>query len=338
MPPNGASAMANSTVIPPRWIGWIEENRVLGVEEKQLVDILVKNGFDRGAAHTQVAKATLETKGAARIAQKLKKLETMMAVYSDLWAHSKGSTSVERRSNLSAEEFYRNYYSVNRPVVFQDGLRDSAALARWNPEYLKARCGNEMVEVMAGRSGDRDYEINSEHHKTRTRLHEFVDRVKQAGQTNDFYMVANNRSLESGSMKALLDEVRVLERVLDPARAQSRMFLWFGPGGTVTPLHHDAMNILLAQVYGRKTVTLIPSFQTPYVYNHVGVYSAVDCEKPDYIKFPLFKHATRLKVLLEPGQVLFIPVGWWHHVRSMDVSISLSFTNFRTANDYVWND
>jgi ribosomal protein L16 Arg81 hydroxylase len=43
-------------------------------------------------------------------------------------------------------------------------------------------------------------------------------------------------------------------------------------------------------------------------------------------------------VLLDPGQVLFLPVGWWHHVRSMDISISLSFTNFRAANDYVWED
>jgi ribosomal protein L16 Arg81 hydroxylase len=330
--------MANATVIPPRWIGWIEENRILGIEEKQLVDILVKNGFDRGAAGQQVARATLETKGAAKIAQKLRKLESMMGVYAELWAHTDGAKTIERRSNLSAEEFFRCHYSVNRPVVFQDGLRNSLALAKWNPDYLRARCGDEMVEVMAGRSADRNYEINSEHHKTRTRMHDFVDRVRQAGQTNDFYMVANNRSLESGKMKALFDEVRVLDHILDPAGTQSRMFLWFGPGGTVTPLHHDAMNILLAQVYGRKTVTLIPSFQTPYVYNYVGVYSAVDCEKPDYNKFPLFKHATRLKVPLEPGQVLFIPVGWWHHVRSMDVSISLSFTNFRSANDYVWND
>ena len=331
-----ATAMANSTVIPPRWIGWIEENRILGIEENQLVDILVKNGFDRGAARQQVSKATLETKGAAKVAQKLKKLEAMMAIYSELWAHTKGAKAIERRSNLEAEEFFRCYYSVNRPVVFQDGLRSYPALARWNPDYLKARCGNEMVEVMAGRSADQNYEINSDQHKTRTRLHEFVDRVKQAGQTNDFYMVANNRSLDSGSMKALLDEARVLEHILDPARAQSRMFLWFGPGGTVTPLHHDAMNILLAQVFGRKSVTLIPSFQTPYVYNNIGVYSAVDCEKPDYNRFPLFEKATMLKFLLEPGQVLFIPVGWWHHVRSLDVSISVSFTNFRAANDYPW--
>jgi ribosomal protein L16 Arg81 hydroxylase len=333
-----ASQTINLTHFPPAWIGWIEENRILGIDEPQLVDILVKNGFERSAARQQVSRASLEIKGAEMVARKLRKLEAIMAVYSDLWLQSKPGKYVNRRTNLGADEFFRSYYSVNRPVVFQDGLKGCPALARWNPDYLKARCGNEMVEVMSGRSRDRDYEINSNQHRTRTRLHEFVDRVKQAAQTNDFYMVANNRSLESPNMQSLLNEVHILDNILDPARAPSRMFLWFGPGGTVTPLHHDAMNILLAQVYGRKTVTLIPSFQTPWVYNHIGVYSAVDCEKPDYNKFPLFRKATQLKVLLEPGQVLFIPVGWWHHVRSMDASISLSFTNFRSANDYVWED
>jgi ribosomal protein L16 Arg81 hydroxylase len=329
--------MTTSMSIPPRWISWIEENRVLGVEEPKLVDILIQNGFDPGVAREQVARASHETSGTEQVAQKLKKLEAMMAVYSDLWSHGRGAKNVEHRSNLSAEEFFRSYYSVNRPVVFQDGLRSCPALSKWNPDYLKSRCGNEVVEVMAGRNADRDYEINSTQHKTRTLLHEFVDRVNQAGQTNDFYMVANNRSLDSPNMLGLLNEVHILENIIDSANARSRMFLWFGPGGTVTPLHHDAMNIVLAQVYGRKTVTLIPSFQTPLVYNHIGVYSAVDCERPDYNRFPLFRKATQLKVLLEPGQVLFIPVGWWHHVRSMDVSISLSFTNFRTANNYVWD-
>ena len=333
-----ASPAINLTTIPPAWIGWIEENRILGIDEPQLIDILVKNGFDRSAAREQVSRASLEIKGAEKVARKVRKLEAMMAVYSELWLQSKPGKYVQRRTRLEPAEFFKSYYSVNRPVIFQDGLKACPALASWTPDYLKARCGNEMVEVMSGRSRDRDYEINSNQHKTRTRLHEFVDRVKQAGQTNDFYMVANNRSLESPNMQGLLNEVRILDNILDPARAPSRMFLWFGPGGTVTPLHHDAMNILLAQVYGRKTVTLIPSFQTPWVYNHIGVYSAVDCEKPDYSKFPLFRKVKPLKVLLEPGQVLFLPVGWWHHVRSMDVSISLSFTNFRAPNDYIWED
>jgi hypothetical protein len=50
--------------------------------------------------------------------------------------------------------------------------------------------------------------------------------------------------------------------------------------------------------------------------------------------FPLFKDATVITVPLNPGDALFIPIGWWHHVRSLDVSMTLTHINFRRRNDY----
>jgi len=38
-----------------------------------------------------------------------------------------------------------------------------------------------------------------------------------------------------------------------------------------------------------------------------------------------FKKAEYVEGILEPGDGLFIPVGWWHYVRSLDVSFSVSF-------------
>ena len=94
-----------------------------------MVDILVKNGFDRSAAREQVSRSSLEIKGAERVARKLRKLEAIMAVYSDLWLQSKPGKYVKRRTNLGPDEFFRSYYSVNRPVIFQDGLKSCPALS-----------------------------------------------------------------------------------------------------------------------------------------------------------------------------------------------------------------
>ena len=53
--------------------------------------------------------------------------------------------------------------------------------------------------------------------------------------------------------------------------------------------------------------------------------SYVDCDNPDYERFPKFRQAVALEGILEPGEMLFLPAGWWHQVRSMDLAISVNF-------------
>jgi ribosomal protein L16 Arg81 hydroxylase len=92
----------------------------------------------------------------------------------------------------------------------------------------------------------------------------------------------------------------------------------------------------MAQVTGRKRYRLIPASQWQYVYNSTGVFSDVDSEDPDLDRYPEFRNATIIDIVMEPGEVLFIPVGWWHHVRALDVSVTVSFTNFVFPNCFMW--
>ena len=48
-------------------------------------------------------------------------------------------------------------------------------------------------------------------------------------------------------------------------------------------------------------------------------------EELDIERFPLFVNAQPYHLILEPGDVLFIPPGWWHHVRSLDTCISVNY-------------
>ena len=43
-----------------------------------------------------------------------------------------------------------------------------------------------------------------------------------------------------------------------------------------------------------------------------------------------------LDVVLEAGEVLFLPAGWWHQVRSLDMSITVTFMNFVFPNRFDW--
>lgn len=51
-----------------------------------------------------------------------------------------------------------------------------------------------------------------------------------------------------------MDDIEIFPEFLNSRDAAGKIFVWFGPAGTVTPMHHDTMNILMAQVYGRKRV------------------------------------------------------------------------------------
>ena len=320
------------------WQGWIFECLAQSLDEATLVDTLVRSGFTPAQAQrdVDVAKASPYLQSARRSQQRLRKLESLFAIKQDLAEIRSGRPGIERRSQLSREEFRDQYFATNQPVVICGALRNSAAFNRWSPEYLAEACGDVTVEVMGDRNRDPDYEINCDSHRQTVTFAEYVDRILRVGPSNDCYLVANNGFLDKPQLAALRAELPQLPQYLDPAKSKSSVFLWFGPAGTVTPLHHDTMNILVAQITGRKRFTLISPEQTPLIYNHVGVYSAVDCEAPDLQRHPLFSNVSKLVVELAPGEMLFIPVGWWHHVRALQMAINVSYTNFLFPNCFQW--
>lgn len=65
----------------------------------------------------------------------------------------------------------------------------------------------------------------------------------------------------------------------------------------------------------------------PYPVGHAADrQSQVDLYNPDLTKFPKFSEAVGLQTILNPGDVLYLPEYWWHHVESpFEDTISLSF-------------
>ncbi|WP_417231950.1 cupin-like domain-containing protein [Brevundimonas sp.] len=102
--------------------------------------------------------------------------------------------------------------------------------------------------------------------------------------------------------------------------------LWLGNAVTVQT-HYDLSDNLACVVAGQRTFTLFPPEQTANLY--VGPLeftlagqpvSLVRLEAPDHARFPRFVEAEReaLLVTLGPGDAIYIPPLWWHHVRSHD--------------------
>ncbi len=334
---HGAATARAAPALGDDWRRWIAENKLAGVEDEPLVAAMVRDGVDGAVAAAEVAAVAAHPcfQAGEKLAQRLAKLGSVLDVHRALAALAPGAGAVERRGGVSRAELLERYYAANRPVVLTDAIDDWPALSRWGPEYFKAACGEARVEIMSGRTRDPRYEINAYDHKQEVRFADYVEMVAAGGESNDYYLVANNGFFARPEMRPLYDDIRFPEH-LDPVQTDGRVHFWFGPAGTVTPLHHDLMNVLMAQVYGRKRVMLISPDQTHRLYNEIGVFSEVDPEAPDYERHPLFRDVEALRVDLAPGEALFLPVGWWHHVRALDVSVTVTFTNFVHRNEFEW--
>ena len=102
--------------------------------------------------------------------------------------------------------------------------------------------------------------------------------------------------------------------------------IWLG-NAIVTPAHFDESNNIACVVAGRRRFTLLPPEQIvnlyigPLDYAPTGTpISMVAFRNPDFARFPRFREALAAAQVaeLEPGDALYIPTLWWHHVESLE--------------------
>jgi hypothetical protein len=216
-------------------------------------------------------------------------------------------------------------------------MADWPALTRWTPAYLKAAIGARRVEFQDGRARDENFEMNKDVHRREAPFDEFLEQILQPGAGNSAYLTAYNSAVNAEALSVLHEDCRHLDKFLDPDAAAPNGMMWIGPAGTVTSLHHDLTNNLIAQVAGRKRIRIAPAAEVGKLYNHKHVFSEIpDLDDPgiDLRRHPRLSELRSYDVLLEPGEILFIPVGWWHQVKSLDFSVTITFTNFLWRNDF----
>ena len=114
--------------------------------------------------------------------------------------------------------------------------------------------------------------------------------------------------------------------------------IWIGNRVVVAP-HHDMASNIAVVVAGHRRFTLFPPDQAgnlyigPLEFTPAGApVSLIDPEAPDFDRFPRARAAMAAAEVaeLEPGDALYIPHMWWHHVRSRDA--------FSVLVNYWWNE
>lgn len=110
-----------------------------------------------------------------------------------------------------------------------------------------------------------------------------------------------------------------------------RSTFWFGTAGARTQCHYDTYGWnIVAQLHGRKAWTLFPPsdtanlYPTRVPYEESSVFSRVNIDDPNFDEHGLFRQAKGHVVVLQPGDVLYVPRHWWHHVVCLDAAVSVN--------------
>jgi hypothetical protein len=320
------------------WMQWIAEQRMRGCTRESMVETMAAAGHDRLASESAIARVEQDPlyRAATRMQQLQRKLESVAGNLQRLWQSDPLYEVVEKRSQISNDEFVARHVRGCRPLVLTGHTRDWPAMRRWSPQDLKQRFGHLDVEIQAERSADPRYEENKLLLRRTVRLADFVDRVVSGGATNDYYMTANNEVLRRPEFAPLLADIGTLPPGTDRAKLAAKSSFWFGPAGTVTPLHHDTLMLFHTQVVGRKRWRFISPLEWPKLYNYNNVFSPIDLDAPDLQRYPTLADVKVLEVIVEPGETVFLPLGWWHQVAALDVSLSFSYSNLALPNEFTY--
>jgi hypothetical protein len=119
--------------------------------------------------------------------------------------------------------------------------------------------------------------------------------------------------------------------------------IWIG-NRTRIAAHYDLPDNVAVVAAGHRRFTLFPPDQLKNLY--VGpvdftpagqAISLVDLLNPDFEKFPKFAEALKHAQVAElgPGDALFIPSMWWHHIEALDAFNVLVNYWWRQSPDYM---
>ena len=204
------------------------------------------------------------------------------------------------------------------PFIMKNVINYWPAMKKWSPLYLIRHFGERTIPIEIGSSYTSDLWSQK-----LLKLKDFIS-SHILSQADEVAYLAQYELFNH--ITKLKDDIIPLD-YLAISDNEIVTNCWFGPTGTVSPLHHDHYENLFCQVYGYKRFIMFSRHDNMHPHQHhlLENTSQIDIESPDVSdKFPDYKDKTAWVADLGPGDVLYVPLHWWHHVRSLSVSFSVS--------------
>lgn len=236
-------------------------------------------------------------------------------------------------SSLTAQGFKDVFMTKRQPVVIKGLVKDWPAITKWNQEFFKKKFGSKTVTV---KSLDKLHTARfSEKEKLDISFYEFIEAVSEMPPKKRYYLALGNitagtidRRFEQSPFEDLKSDFTI--PLVDPSWSYKEVNLWMGYHGVKSHLHFDCQHNFLSLVSGYKKVALYEPNQTSYLYprsvfHPYPIFSKADpmC-KEDQKKFKNLAKASYMDCILEPGDTLYIPPGYWHYVCSLSFNVAVN--------------
>jgi lysine-specific demethylase 8 len=203
-----------------------------------------------------------------------------------------------------------------KPLLVSEAFSSTDAVKTWTPQSVGERFADTKVSVAVDLPlRGTPYDTTAHGHRRDMTMREFTRYLPRHPGS---YLAQARMPRFPG----LADDLGIVSAVVPPVIGEN---LWIG-NGTRSGLHFDMADGLLAQVYGVKTATLVEPghFANVYPYPDAHSKSRVDPSELDERAFPRFAEIDRFAATLTPGDALYIPRLWWHHLVSDEISVSVN--------------
>ena len=230
-------------------------------------------------------------------------------------------TPIDVVEDISQEEFRKKYLIPRKPVVIRNMAKSWPAYQKWTMEYMKETVGDVEVPLYDSSKADPSAPINAS--AAKMKFGDYIDLIQREPTDLRIFLFDPIKSAP-----------KLLEDYLSPKELMGGFLdkypnMFFGGKGSVTFLHYDIdmAHIFHTHFNGRKHILLFDYkwkdrlYKIPYATYALEDY---DISNPDFEKFPALDGVEGIECFLEHGDTLFMPTGWWHWMKYLDGSFSIS--------------
>lgn len=227
---------------------------------------------------------------------------------------------IERVSTITKEDFIKNYYNPQKPVVIERLTEDWPAYEKWHLNYLREVAGDKVVPIYDGSPITHKQNVNEPN--LHMKMSEYID-IMEAG-PSPYRIFLYNIMKE---VPLLRDDFKWPEIGLNLFKQVPMLF--FGAANSKVFMHFDIdySDILHFHFHGKKQCVIFSPEQTKYLYKipHALIsHQAIDFDNPDFEKFPALKYAEGFVCDLSHGEMLYMPEGYWHYMKYLTPGFSMS--------------